>query len=181
LISTTLMKHTIMTEKIARRGLHVPSEYAADHLARVLVRDAVSQPAITLRHDRTVAEARAWLRSGMPGVQHGGFPVLDEQGELAGVVSRKEIFSGEQNAEATISSLLHRAPAVAFEDNTLREAADLMVMEKVGRLPIVLREDPLQVVGILTRSDLLHAHESRLEEEHRAFRTIPISSLWRKP
>ncbi|HET6401645.1 MAG TPA: chloride channel protein [Candidatus Kapabacteria bacterium] len=179
LISITLMKHTIMTEKIARRGLHVPSEYAADHLARVLVRDAVSRPAITLRHDQTVADARLWLRSGTAGTPHGGFPVLDEQGELAGVVSRKEIFSSDQNLEVTVASLLHRAPAVAFEDNTLREAADLMVMEKVGRLPIVLREDPLQVIGMLTRSDLLHAHQSRLEEEHEAFQTIPIS-LWRK-
>ncbi len=180
LISTSLMKHTIMTEKIARRGLHVPSEYAADHLARVLVRDGLSRPAITLRSDQTIDGTRAWCRSGADGSQHGGWPVLDEHGELAGVIARKEIFSSDGKGEEPIISLIHRAPAVVFEDNTLREAADLMVMEKVGRLPVVLRENPLEVVGILTRSDLLHAHESRLEEEHTAFRTIPIASLWRR-
>jgi H+/Cl- antiporter ClcA/CBS domain-containing protein len=180
LISTSLMKHTIMTEKIARRGLHVPSEYAADHLARVLVRDGLSRQVMTLRQAQSIGEVRIWCRSHADGSAHGGWPVLDEQGELAGVVSRKDIFADEWQENDHVGSVIHRAPVVVFEDNTLREAADFMVMEKVGRLPVVLREDPLQVVGILTRSDLLHAHESRLEEEHQAFQTIPVSSLWRK-
>ncbi len=180
LISTTLMKHTIMTEKIARRGLHVPSEYAADHLARVLVRDGLSRQVTSLRQEQSIGEVRAWCRAHTEGSAHGGWPVLDEQGELMGVISRKDIFSAERSEDDAIGAAIHPIPAVVFEDNTLREAADLMVMEKVGRLPVVLRGAPLQVVGILTRSDLLHAHESRLEEEHKAFQTIPVSSLWQK-
>ncbi|HZK77091.1 MAG TPA: chloride channel protein, partial [Candidatus Kapabacteria bacterium] len=180
LISITLMKHTIMTEKIARRGLHVPSEYAADHLARILVRDSLSRQVTTLSAEQNIGDIRAWCRAHAEGSSHGAFPVLDEQGELAGVVSRKDIFAAELPDEHTIGALIRRVPAVVFEDNTLREAADFMVMEKVGRLPVVLRENPLEIVGILTRSDLLHAHESRLEEEQQAFQTIPLSSLWRK-
>jgi CBS domain-containing protein len=173
LISSIMMKHTIMTEKIARRGLHVPSDYAADHLSRTLVRDAVTRNVTTLTTEQTVEAVRVWMRTHADGSEHQGFPVLDTQGELAGVVTRKEIFADRDQAE-TIGSLIHRAPAVVFEDNTLREAADLMVTEKVGRLPVVLRDYPLQMVGILTRSDLLHAHESRIEEEHTAFQTIPL-------
>jgi len=178
LISSTLMKHTIMTEKIARRGLRVPSDYGADHLARTLVRGSLSRQVMSLRDTQSVGEVRAWCRAHSEGSEHGGWPVLDEQGELAGVISRKEIFSADRDEEETIGTAIHRAPAVVFEDNTLREAADLMVMEKVGRLPVVLREDPLKVVGILTRSDLLHAHESRLEEEREAFQTIPWGRTW---
>ena len=113
------------------------------------------------------------MRAHVEGSSHQGFPVVDTQGELAGVITRKDIFA-ERDLTDTIGSLLHRPPAVVFEDNTLREAADLMVTEKVGRLPVVLRDNPLQLVGILTRSDLLHAHSSRLEEEHTAFQTIPL-------
>jgi chloride channel protein, CIC family len=65
-----------------------------------------------------------------------------------------------------VSSLVHRAPAVIFEDSTLREAADQMVHERVGRLPVVTRTDPNRVVGVISRSDLLAAHGSRLEELH---------------
>ncbi|MDP4200140.1 MAG: chloride channel protein [Bacteroidota bacterium] len=179
LISTTMMKHTIMTEKIARRGLRVPSDYGPDHLARTLVRDRLSRTVATVSASQTIAEIRAWCRTYALGSEHGGFPVLDEHGELAGVVTRKEIFSTELPEGESINTLINRPPAVVFEDNTLREAADLMVTERIGRLPVVLREDPLQVVGILTRSDLLHAHESRLEEEHEANQTILVSSLWR--
>ncbi len=180
LISITLMKHSIMTDKIARRGLRVPSDYGADHLARTLVADGLSRQVITLNAEQTVADVRAWCRAHERGSQHGAFPVLDAQGLLAGLVSRKEIFAGERQEEQTIGSIVHRVPAVVFEDNTLREAADFMVMEKVGRLPVVLRENPLRVIGIITRSDLLHAHESRLEEAHQADQTIPVSSLWEK-
>ncbi|HEY3875839.1 MAG TPA: chloride channel protein [Candidatus Kapabacteria bacterium] len=179
LISTTMMKYTIMTEKIARRGLHVPSDYAADHLARTYVRDALSRQVVTLRAEQIVSDVQKWCRSGEVGAQHGAYPVLDEQGELAGVISRKDIFSQDRQLDAAISSVIHHVPTVVFEDNTLREAADLMVLEKVGRLPVVLREDPLQIIGILTRSDLLHAHESRIAEEHTAHQTIQLDSGWR--
>ncbi len=180
LISTTFMKHTIMTEKIARRGLHVPSEYGADFLARTLVRDSLSRNVTTLRADQTIADIRAWCRRHDEGSEHGGYPIVDEQGELMGVVSRKDIFSAERDESAAIASAIHRTPAVVFEDNTLREAADLMIVEKVGRLPVVLREDPLQIVGILTRSDLLHAHESRLEEENDSQQSIALTPFWKK-
>ncbi|HEX8155474.1 MAG TPA: CBS domain-containing protein, partial [Thermoanaerobaculia bacterium] len=63
------------------------------------------------------------------------------------------------------ASLLRRPPAVIFADNSLREAADQMVRENVGRLPVVSRDAPRTIVGIITRSDLLRAHERRLAEE----------------
>jgi CIC family chloride channel protein len=51
---------------------------------------------------------------------------------------------------------------VVFDDNTLRDAADHMVLEQVGRLPVVTRDAPRRVVGIVSRSDLLAAHAPRL-------------------
>jgi predicted transcriptional regulator len=60
--------------------------------------------------------------------------------------------------------VIKRAPVIIFEDNTLRQAADHMVRARVGRLPVVSREAPRRVVGILSRSDLLEAHEERLDE-----------------
>jgi predicted transcriptional regulator len=67
-----------------------------------------------------------------------------------------------------------RPPAVTYEDNSLREAADHMVHEGVGRLPVVARGAPLRVTGMLTRSDLLSAHARRLEESRRSRRVIHL-------
>jgi H+/Cl- antiporter ClcA/CBS domain-containing protein len=183
LLSSLLMKHTIMTEKIAKRGLHVPTDYSADFLARALVRDVVTHEVSTLTTEQTVKEVREWMRSHAVGSSHQGFPVLDHHGDLAGVITRKDIFAAESEGDRTVGSLITRPVAVVFEDNTLRDAADLMVVERVGRLPVVERDNPLGLLGILTRSDLLHAHHMRLEEEHTAHQTIPLTlfSLIRQP
>ncbi len=182
LISSFLMKHTIMTEKIARRGLHVPSDYSADYLARTLVRDVVTHQPITLNVGQRIGELRDWMRTREEGSTHSGFPVLDEHGELLGLVTRKEIFHPELPEDKPIEEILLPSVAVVFEDNTLREAADMMVLEKVGRLPVVMRDNPLQLTGIISQSDLLLAHETRLEEEHTAYQTLPVTqfSLIRK-
>ena len=56
---------------------------------------------------------------------------------------------------------------MVFEDSSLREAADHMVTEGVGRLPVVSRQAPRKVIGVLTRSDLLDAHRSRIDAGQR--------------
>jgi H+/Cl- antiporter ClcA len=162
LVSRLLMRHSIMTEKIARRGSRVPSEYGVDYLDQVLVRDVGLRPVVTLAADRTLASVRVWMHSHAAGSTHQGFPVLDEKRELIGVVTRRDVLDPESPETLTLRDLVVRAPIVIHEDNSLREAADLMVIEKIGRLPIVTREAPHELVGILTRSDLLQAHAPRL-------------------
>jgi predicted transcriptional regulator len=70
--------------------------------------------------------------------------------------------------------VIKRPPVAVFEDNTLREAADHMLREGVGRLAVVERRAPLRVVGMLTRSDLLQAHAPRLEAAHQAEHTFRL-------
>ncbi|WP_437821558.1 chloride channel protein [Sorangium sp. So ce1078] len=166
LVSSLLMRHSIMTEKLARRGARVMAEYAADHLAQITVRDAASHPAVTLAADDTVGAARAFLLSQAEGSRHQGFPVVDGGGELVGVVTQRDVLT-EQPGALAIRDLIRRPPAVVFEDSSLREAADHMVTEGVGRLPVVSRQAPRKVLGMLTRSDLLDAHRSRIEAAHR--------------
>jgi CBS domain-containing protein len=159
LASCLLMRHSIMTEKIARRGASVPSEYGADLLEQVLVREVCSRAVVALDADQTVAGAREWL-AGAGGRSHQGFPVHD-RGELIGVVTRRDLADGAA-PEARVRDVIKRPPAIVFEDSTLREAADHMVFEAVGRLPVVARGEPRKTVGMLTRSDLLAAHARRL-------------------
>src|SRR5205823_7483986 len=56
LVSSLLMRNTIMTEKLARRGVRVPMEYAADYLDQVLVRQVASKGVIALLSDQTLDE-----------------------------------------------------------------------------------------------------------------------------
>ena len=152
------MPNTIMTEKIARRGVSVPSEYRADFLEQRRARDFCSKPAVTLSGEETVARARELLVS----YSHQGFPVLGREGELVGVLTRRDLAA---KVDGKLSDLLKRAPISIRADQTLSEAADLMARERIGRLPVL---EGAKVVGVLTRSDLMAAQLGRLRERENA-------------
>lgn len=174
LISLLLSRHSLMTEKLARKGAPVDHEYAADHLAHVLVGEVAARDVESLRDDERVGDVRTRLEAGFSSYQ--GFPVLDAAGNLIGVITRRDIADSAHSAETPIRNLLTREPVVVYEDNTLRDAADHMIVEHVGRLPVVHRSDPLRLTGMISRSDLLGAHGSRIE----AARTVQKTRKFRR-
>ena len=163
LLACVLTKHSIMTEKIARRGRRVPSEYRADYLEQVLVRDLGAKEVVSLRVDQSIGAARAWLAAEGSSQHHHGFPLLEAGGRVAGVVTRRELLDPAGDPAALLSALISRVVVVIAPEATLRDAADVMVRERIGRLPVV---DAGRLVGIVTRSDLLEAHHRRLVGEH---------------
>jgi chloride channel protein, CIC family len=175
LVSLLLSRYSIMTEKLARRGVSVRPEYAVDHLAQVLVRDAASAPVVTLRADDFLAGVRAWLASGAGDTTHQGFPVIDTAGALVGVVTRRDLLDLAHPDGWMVRDVVRRAPVVVYDDSTLRDAADQMVLAHVGRLPVVRRQAPGELVGIVSRSDLLAAHAPRLEAAHQLRRVRRLS------
>ncbi|HEY7236118.1 MAG TPA: chloride channel protein [Gemmatimonadaceae bacterium] len=178
LVSLLMMRSSIMTEKLARRGARVRTEYAADYLSQVLVRDGSSREVVSLRASDPLKRVREWLASGGSSASHQGFPVLDDRGELCGVLTRRDLLDDSHDATQTIGSLVKRGAVVVFDDNTLREAADHMVRAGVGRLPVVSRDAPRVVIGIVSRSDLLSAHEDRLDAAHVPEQSLPLSAPW---
>ncbi|MDP9035883.1 MAG: chloride channel protein [Myxococcota bacterium] len=164
LVSALLMRHSIMTEKIARRGARVVSDYVADFLDQMRVSDVASAPVVALRAGSTLEHVRAWMASHGEGSGHQGFPVVDDEDRLVGVITRRDVFGGRA-AAATLRDVVKRSAAIVFDDSSLRDAADHMARENVGRLPVVARARPDRVIGIVTRSDVIAAHSRRLEGE----------------
>ena len=162
LVSAMLMRNTIMTEKIVRRGVRVPAEYHADFLDQVIVEEVATKSVVSLRSDRTLGEVRAWIAARGPGTSHQGFPVVDEAGILAGVVTRRHLLDLDRPDTGKVGELITRPPVLVYADSTLRAAADHMVRHDIGRLPVVRRGERGHVVGFVTRSDLLGAHRRRL-------------------
>lgn len=174
LVSAMTMRNTIMTEKIARRGVRVPTEYAADYLEQVLVRDACSHDVVTLHTSDELGEVRRLIASGNPEHQHQGFPVIDESGCVKGVLTRRQLLDPSEPDMRRIRDLALREPVVVHEHHSLRQAADHMVSENIGRVIVVGVDAPHSLIGILTRGDLLAAHGQRLKEAHLAGRHIRI-------
>jgi CBS domain-containing protein len=162
-----------MTKKIARRGIRVPAEYAADFLGLIPVSEVAATNVTSLGADETLESVRKWIASEAPGSQHQGFPVEDEQGHLVGVVTRRNLLDEKVPGSKRVRELLKRPPIVTYDDSTLRDAADHMVNHDVGRLPVISRETG-KIVGMITRSDVLSAHRRRLRETHEPERIIRL-------
>ena len=172
--SCLLMRNTIMTEKIERRGVRVPHEFVADPLAGVPVGTVGRRSVVTLDAEQRVASVRDWLAQGAPGTEHGGFPVLDAGGGVRGVLTRRTLLDPAIQGDSTLGDLFQRPPVTIHSEASLRDAADLMIKEAVGRLPMLDATGGL--VGIVTRSDLLAAHVPRLRDHDERERTIRLKA-----
>jgi chloride channel protein, CIC family len=166
LVSWLLMRHSIMTAKIARRGLVADGGYEADPLAHVPVRDGASRAVAALAADEKVTRIRAWIAAGAPGSSHQGYPVVDRRGVVVGVVTRRDLLEPAADGDAPVLEIVKRPPITVGEGASMRDALEAMVEADVGRLPVV--DDRGRLSGFLTRSDVLAAHRS-----HLAARRIP--------
>jgi CBS domain-containing protein len=176
LVSRLLSRYTIMTEKLAHRGVIVPDEYAVDYLARVTVGQGMSEDVIWVPGDRRVGDAYRELDAD-GSTTHQGFPVLEDGTRLIGMVTLRQLRVADP--EATVASLITRAPVVAYPDWSLRDAGDVMVRAAVGRLPVVERSAEGRLVGIVSRSDLLLAHAPRLRAAEKRDRAVPLDRFTR--
>lgn len=176
LSSSLLMRNSLMTEKIARRGIRAPSEYEADVLDQVFVRQIASKTLVTLRAEQSVASARKWIESGASGTSHQGFPVLNDRGVLVGVVTRRDLLEPETADDRSLASVLRRSPKFVYEDTTVRQAADHMVNHGIGRLPVLRRGKPPIVIGMVTRSDVLSVFQRHVDDSQRQAPSI----RWRR-
>jgi CIC family chloride channel protein len=164
LVSSMLMKQTIMTEKIARRGVQVPADYSADFFVQTRVADHVHGSAVTLLSTDTLEKVLAWLAGGTPGSQHQGYPVVDEERKLIGVLTRKDLYRPNLDLHTNLSHLVQREPLVVSAEASLAVAMERMAAWDVGRLPVT--DESGKLVGMLTRSDLLKAYRHRLLDQY---------------
>ena len=168
LIALRYLKTSIMTEKLARRGLHVPGEYEASVLRTVRLCDVMRTDVQPVLADTTVADLAARIRA-----NHGlnfsqGLPIADQNGRLAGVVTQGDMLRAletDPEGRATVLEAGSSPPVVAYPDELVHDALHRMVQHNIGRLPVVGRDDPRSLKGYFDRSSVLSAWTRQMEEE----------------
>ena len=161
---------SIMTEKLARRGLHIHQDYEADVLQQVRVAETMDRDVPTLPAAMKIGELSDLIVRRDPAVsRHQGLVILDPDGKLAGVITRGDVMRALDADPSGASSVLDagsREVVVAYADETLHDASAKMLRNNIGRLPVVDRQDPRRVIGYLGRPGIMAARLRRLDEEH---------------
>ena len=163
-ISVLVMKRSILTEKIARRGRHILREYTVDALEFQLAGQLMTPDPTTLLGSMSVPDV---LRFFADEAQHRSYPVVDGGGRLLGLVSRTDALKWQvQNLhEGVLADILSDASTkFAYPETPCGEVADMMVETGVGRVPI-LDPESRHVVGIISRQDLLKVRSAQRRGE----------------
>jgi chloride channel protein, CIC family len=180
LVATMLSKNSLMTEKIVRRGVAAPHEYEADLLAQVSVREIATRNVVTLSATQTVAEVRHWIAADGPDASHQGFPIVNDKGVLIGVLTRRDFLKSQIATQTPLKDIVSRLPKFVHGDCSVRQAADHMVRHGIGRLPVLSRAKPPQIIGIITRSDILSVFQRGLDESTSEPPTLKIPRFRRR-
>jgi len=163
-VSVLIMKRSILTEKIARRGRHISREYTVDALEFLQAGQLMTRNPETLRGDMPLDEAARFFAEE---ASHRSYPVVDEHGRLLGLVSRQDALQWRVagHGEGRLGDALSDASTdFAFPETQCGEVADMMVESGVGRVPVI-DQKTRKVVGIISRQDLLKVRERHKKGE----------------
>ncbi|NHI90968.1 MAG: CBS domain-containing protein [Candidatus Lokiarchaeota archaeon] len=158
LINSLIMKEeNIYTLKLLRRGVRIKYNYYTDLYDDIEVSEVMNKNVATIDEEMPIFE----LLEKIEMEQHMGYPVLNKEKELIGIVAfsdvRKAILDG--NKEILAKDLCKRKLISSFPDETIHDIMIKMLKHDIGRLPVVDRRNPKKILGIITRSDIVKAHE----------------------
>ncbi|WP_336487334.1 chloride channel protein [Methylobacterium nigriterrae] len=167
-VTVLLLKRSILTEKIARRGVHITREYAVDPFELTRVSSIMVREVETLRAEMPVEEALRFFASEAP--RHRAYPVLDAAGVPVGLVTLRDLMRWRRSGGAVTGSLADlvsdAALPLAHPEDTVGHLADLMVAGDHGRVPVV-EPGSRRLVGLVARKDLLRIREASGHLERR--------------
>jgi CIC family chloride channel protein len=172
-VSFVMMRSTIMTEKIARRGINTPESYVPDVMTTFTAGQMLKEEAVVLSANNTIAEARKFAEEEKE-KPYSAFAVIDDDGNLAGVLSLQDIFSSRHHETDTLKKLIKGYPVTISEDESLHVAVNKMISHKVDILPVMSKENHRTLLGVLTYRDILEVHGIKKTEDEVKNKTFSV-------
>jgi CIC family chloride channel protein len=160
LVSFFLMENTIMTEKIARRGVYTPDSYEPDLLQVLTVADVNNEVGETLKSNSTIAETRAWLTGNS--ITQSFFIVTNNDGTFAGMVSLTDIYNHSISAELTISDITRASKQAVKSNDPLKRAMEIMAEESAEVLPVIAAGNT--IAGKISYKEILNTYYQYVDE-----------------
>jgi len=137
----------------------LPAEFGI--LSSITVQDAMTKIVVTVTRDLTATQ----LLEVMMKHHHLGYPVVDESNELLGIVTFEDLTKvpTAERDSTKVGAIMKTKLVVGYPDEPVLNAFERMTSSEIGRIFVVDRKNPKRLLGILTRSDILHALRSVLK------------------
>jgi CIC family chloride channel protein len=183
-VTVLLLRRSILTEKLARRGQHITREYSVDLFELLRVGDVMDREAPLVPAGMTVKTLAGRITDDLAsGARHGAF-IVDREQRLAGIITRGDVMRAlkqDPAGKATVLQAGHTNVTVTFADEPLYDAIAKMLKHDIGRMPVVDRADGGRVLGYLGRAEILAARTGHHEAEEARARGPLLARLKFKP
>ncbi len=174
-LSYFIMDNTIMTEKIARRGINTPNSFEPDILEKLSVEQILTENGIIISEENTIKEVREWLDA-EPDYKLNYFIISSNEGEYRGILSASNLYSHIHPETNLVGGLIKRNKIHISLNDSLKNAVETMAKENIDVLPVISNENAT-VIGILSYKDIIATYKYSLEEHEKK---SPAISLKRK-
>lgn len=154
IVSFFLMKNTIMTEKISRRGVKTPDSYEPDILEKITVAEVMQEPGIVIHAEEKIEDVLSWLEKNRPKPDY--FIISDAKGDYKGLLKCTDLYNRKNDIGTTVASLKSDGGYSVYDDNSLRSAVEKMAAGNVEGLPVMARDNTIK--GIISFQNILTAY-----------------------
>jgi CIC family chloride channel protein len=167
-LAQALYPESIYTIKLTRRGIRFVQGRDLDIMQSVLVREVMNSRPVTVNSDESITK----LYSMFEKTRHLGFPVVDDKGMLVGIVTLQDLENalakkGDDAADLRVADVAVSSPITVFDDDPIWTAIQKMAPRDLARLPVVSRDDPDRLIGLISRSDILRAYDVAMVRKQR--------------
>lgn len=161
IVSFFLMKNTIMTEKISRRGIKTPESYEPDILGHVNVEQVMDNNSIAFSGNNTIEEITSWLENKSE-YKSNFYVVLNDNDEYEGIISESQIYSKINPPETRLESIVSKTTIAIQTTDNLRNAVKIMANENIDVLPVLSPKDK-HIVGIVSFQNILQSYKINID------------------
>ncbi len=159
LTARAFSKYSIYTLRLKRSGVYIHEEEVVPLMKTITVEEAMTRDFPTVPYIMPVSE----LLTKLAETGHHGFPVVDEDGRLFGVVTLTDVEASRSSSipNLKVGDIATKSPMVAYPDQSVYDALMKLGAKDVGRIPVVDRKDRTRLLGVLRRHDIINAYKKK--------------------
>ena len=161
LVLKWISKDSIYTLKLRRRGIDILKLKNEDLLEKINVSEAMFRKIITINESATVSDAESLLKSS----SHRGFPVLDSNGRLKGMITHQDIYDALEKGrrDITVAEIMSNNLVTCYPEETLKNALEKLGEHDIGRIPVIENNDTGKLIGLITRKNIVSTYNKALK------------------
>ncbi|MBB2145095.1 chloride channel protein [Pedobacter sp. LMG 31464] len=177
LVSFFFMENTIMTEKIARRGIITPDSYEPDVLSKMNAEQIIKKDEFVLNSEDTIQSVLDILKN--KHIKQNHFLVKDAEGSFDGILSVQNLITKNLSPQETISTSVKRNLSYINNVDTLKRALEILFLNKQEYAPVV-SVSKNEIIGLISQKDILAAYNQHLLEDKKITANLSLTRQRKK-